>query len=97
MRLKTVEGLEEGAKVLDRADPLDLSSLPDSMLARTRELFGADITPEQSVVDMLKAVRSEGDTAVRRYAKLLDGADLEDSQARVGPAIHGSQAHPSLW
>ena len=84
MQLKVVKGLENGEKVLDRADPLDLSSLPDNVLARTKELFGPDITPERSVVDMLKAVRSEGDTAVRRYAKLLDGADLDDFI--VGPA-----------
>jgi histidinol dehydrogenase len=63
---------------LDRGDLLDMSSLPESVTARTREIFGEDVTPEQSVVLMLKDVRHEGDAAVRRYAKLLDGADLND-------------------
>ena len=84
MRLKTIKGIDNAEKVLDRADPLDLSSLPDSVVARTIELFGPGVTPEQSVVDILKAVRQDGDHAVRRYAKLLDDADLEDFI--VGPA-----------
>jgi histidinol dehydrogenase len=46
--------------------------------ARTRQVFGDDVTPEQSVVRMLQDVRSEGDVAVRRYIKLLDGVDLEE-------------------
>ncbi|PKB81960.1 MAG: histidinol dehydrogenase [SAR202 cluster bacterium Io17-Chloro-G9] len=84
MQLKTVKGLDNAQEILDRADPLDLTSLPDSVVARTKALFGPDVTPEQSVVTMLKAVRQDGDQAVRSYAKLLDGADLDDFI--VGPA-----------
>ncbi|PKB78722.1 MAG: histidinol dehydrogenase [SAR202 cluster bacterium Io17-Chloro-G9] len=77
MELKLIKGIDKAHEILDRADPLDLSALPESVAARTRELFGEDVTPEQSVVRMLKEVRTEGDAAVRRYAKLLDGAELE--------------------
>ena len=78
MQLKKVRGLAAADSVLTRVDPLDLSSLPDAALQRTRELFGPDATPESSVLQMLRDVRSEGDAAVRRYAKLLDGADLDE-------------------
>ena len=78
MELKLIKGVDKAHDILDRADLLDMSALPESVAARTRELFGEDVTPEQSVVRMLKDVRSEGDDAVRRYAKLLDGADLND-------------------
>ena len=78
MELKLIKGIDKAHEILDRADLLDMSALPESVAARTRELFGEDVTPEQSVVRMLKDVRSEGDDAVRRYAKLLDGADLND-------------------
>ena len=80
MQLKTIRGLENAEQVLERSDPLDLSSLPESVVERTRQLFGPGVGPEQSVITMLKDVREEGDDAVRRYAKLLDGAVLDDLQ-----------------
>ena len=83
MQLKKVRGLAAADSVLTRIDPLDLSSLPDAVLRRTRELFGDDATPESSVLQMLRDVRAEGDSAARRYAKLLDDADLEDLEIQA--------------
>lgn len=80
MRLKMVRGLSAAETVLTRIDPLDLSSLPEPVLQRTRNLFGAEATPESSVLQMLRDVRADGDAAVRHYANLLDGADLDDLQ-----------------
>ena len=84
MQLKTIKGIDNAEKVLDRTDPLDMSALPDAVVARTREAFGPDVTPEQSVVNMLRDVRVDGDAAVRRYAKLLDGVDLDDFRVAPG-------------
>ena len=92
VKLNLVHGLAEAEGVLARLDPLDLDSLPESVLERTRQAFGDDVTPEQSVVNMLRDVRREGDAAIRRYARLLDGADLTEfriddkelSEARAG-------------
>ena len=80
MRLKMVRGLSAAESVLTRVDPLDLSSLPESVLRRTRDLFGADATPESTVLQMLRDVRAGGDAEVRRYAKLLDAAELDSLQ-----------------
>ena len=80
MQLKQVRGPAAAESALTRIDPLDLSSLPEAVLQRTRELFGPDATPESSVLQMLREVRAEGDPAVRRYAKLLDDAELDDLQ-----------------
>ncbi|MQG47814.1 MAG: histidinol dehydrogenase, partial [SAR202 cluster bacterium] len=71
-------GVQNAENVLVRIDPLDLDSLPESVLARTEEAFGKGVTPLQSVHQMLDDVRRDGDSAVLRYAKLLDGSDLED-------------------
>jgi len=73
-----IHGVQNAENVLVRIDPLDLDSLPESVLARTEEAFGKGVTAEQSILQMLADVRREGDAAVRRYAKLLDGSDLED-------------------
>jgi len=78
LALNVIKGVQHAENVLVRIDPLDLDSLPESVLARTQEAFGEGVTPLQSVHQMLDDVRQEGDAAVRRYAKLLDGTDLEE-------------------
>ena len=78
MKLKFIRGAKGAEEILTRIDPLDLSALPKSVLDRTRQAFGEDVTPEQSVLKMLQDVRQEGDAAVRRYTKLLDGVDLNN-------------------
>lgn len=78
MKLNLIHGLERATQVLTRLDPLDLSSLPESVVARTRQVFGDGVSPEQSVARIIQDVRSQGDAAVRRYARLLDGVDLAE-------------------
>lgn len=78
MALNVIKGIQNAGNVLVRIDPLDLESLPESVLARTQEVFGKNVTPLQSVHQMLGDVRRDGDTAVLRYAKLLDDSDLEN-------------------
>ena len=78
MALNVIKGIQNAENVLVRIDPLDLDSLPDSVLARTQEAFGEGGTPLHSIHQILDDVRQDGDAAVRRYAKLLDGSDLED-------------------
>ena len=78
MQLNLVRGLAAAESVLKRIDPLDLTSLPEAALQRTRDAFGKHATPESAVLQMLRDVRAEGDAAVRRYAKLLDNTDLDD-------------------
>ncbi len=84
MPLNVIHGAQNAENVLVRIDPLDLDSLPESVLARTEEAFGKGMTPEQSVHQMLADVRENGDAAVLRYAKLLDGSDLEDFRVTEG-------------
>ena len=98
MTLNVIRGVQDAESVLTRVDPLDLSSLPDSVVARTRQAFGEGVTPEQSVVQILRDVRQEGDEAVRRYAKLLDGADLEQFQVDDKLIARARESvSPELW
>ena len=78
MKLNLIRGAKGAEEILTRIDPLDLSALPKAVLDRTRHAFGEDVTPEQSVLKMLQDVRQEGDAAVRRYTKLLDGIELNN-------------------
>lgn len=100
MKLNLVHGLAAAAGVLTRLDPLDMDSLPESVAERTRQVFGPEVTPEQSVVKMLREVRREGDAAIRRYAQLLDGIDLTEfrvaddeltqARAAISPELEAS-------
>jgi len=94
VQLKKVHGLAAADSVLTRVDPLDLSSLPDAALQRTRDLFGSDATPESSVLQMLRDVRADGDSAVRRYAKLLDNADVGDLEVPAAELDEAWEATP---
>lgn len=76
MKLNTVHGLQQAEGVLTRFDPLDIGSLPESIVERTHELFGPNISPQDSVIKILSDVRSEGDKAVFHYAELLDDMTL---------------------
>ena len=78
MELKLIKGVEGAEAVLTRLDPLDLSGLPESASAQTRRIFGEGVSPEESVIRILRDVRANGDTAVRHYAKMLGNIDLQD-------------------
>ncbi len=96
--LNIIRGVDNAENVLTRIDPLDLSSLPESILSRTRQAFGEGVTPAESVVRMLADVKEEGDAAVRRYAKLLDGADLDDFRISSTELDAASEkVSPELW
>ena len=96
--LNVIRGAENAENVLTRIDPLDLSSLPESVLERTRAAFGDGVSPAESVARMLAEVRRDGDVAVRRYARLLDGVDLDDFRipdAELDAAA--AEVSPELW
>jgi histidinol dehydrogenase len=48
-------------------------SISPAMLERNKALFGAPLTPDQAVAQILSDIRLEGDAAVLGYAAKLDG------------------------
>ena len=83
MKLNLVRGLAEAGGVLTRVDPLDLGSLPQAVVDKTTEVFGLNVTPEQSVHQMIQDVKRDGDAAVKHYALALDGIRLDN--LRIDP------------
>ena len=83
MKLNLVRGLAEAGGVLTRVDPLDLGSLPQAVVDKTTEVFGPNVTPEQSVHQMIQDVKRDGDAAVKHYALALDGIRLDN--LRIDP------------
>ena len=70
-----IYSVEEARQSLLKRDALNAMRYPDSVLQRTESLFGKGITPTMAVAQILESVRLEGDTALRRWSKLLDRSE----------------------
>jgi histidinol dehydrogenase len=75
--LKLVTGIGAGKEALSRARSLDLLNVPPHVQATTERVFGEPLTPTQTVQRIIDMVRSEGDGAIRRLTRDLDGVSLD--------------------
>ena len=69
-------GLEAIKKTLDKKS-FDEVELNPRIRAKNRELYGEDLTAIQIVDRIVNEVRQNGDEAVIKYTKLLDGAEFK--------------------
>ena len=58
--------------------------LPPSVQASVRNIFGADLTPDEVAAHILDDVRRRGDNALHEYARRIDGVEVH--QLVVEPA-----------
>jgi histidinol dehydrogenase len=72
------DDLAEARRVLLGRRSLEETPLPSAVGERIREVFGQDLTPTQVVERILADVRAEGDDAVRRYSRKIDGGEVAD-------------------
>lgn len=75
-------GLEAIQKKLDKA-AFDEVELNPRIREKNKELYGEDLTANQIVERIVNEVRYNGDEAVIKYTKLLDGADFTPEQFLV--------------
>ena len=79
--MRVVLGYENGRKALERGALRVWDSASPETLERIAALFGERLTPRQAVSRVLDDVRDGGDTAVRRYAEMLDGGAPDTLEA----------------
>ncbi len=72
--VRIVTSAEEARRTILRRVALDEVDVPEHLRARDRELFGPGLTVEETVARIVRAVRVEGDAAVRRFNVALDGS-----------------------
>jgi histidinol dehydrogenase len=72
MKIYNIEEAKDSILKRKALHRMDYSPLT---LQRTEEFFGKGITPPQAVAMILKSVEDEGDQAVRKWSKTLDGYD----------------------
>jgi histidinol dehydrogenase len=71
--MRIIEGAEDARKTLLLRQPLGDTAVPIAVRQKTREIFGAELSPVEVVARILADVRAEGDAAVLRYSEAFDG------------------------
>jgi histidinol dehydrogenase len=99
--VRLIKGAEAARSTLLRRTSLDEGALPPAAQDLIRRVFGAELGPAEVVDRILRDVRENGDTAVRRYNEAIDGVTsdaakmpLEVSRDEIKQAR--SQVEPSL-
>lgn len=60
--------------------PLDDFDVSPWLLESIQKVFGASLTPEEAVRKVLREIRSEGDAALQKWAKKIDGFESSNFQ-----------------
>lgn len=76
----------KGVEALLKKAAFDEVELSPKIREGNRKLFGADLTASQVVDRIVSEVREEGDDAVIKYTKLLDGTDFTPEEFLAGEA-----------
>ena len=92
--MRVVKGYEAGRKALDRGARRVWDSASPDTLDRIESLFGERLSPRQAVQRVLDDVREHGDSAVRRYAELLDGGAPDSLEATASELREAYEATP---
>ncbi len=84
-----IKGFQLAKSMLTRQPLAELYSISPSVKQRLREIFGAEIDPEQAVRQIISEVRQRGDAALVDYTFRIDGVNLtslEISKEQVSSA-----------
>ncbi len=70
--------IETARKTILRREPLNTTEYPPALIAGVERVFGEGVRPYEGVARILESVRQEGDTALKRWTKILDNTELDD-------------------
>ena len=83
------------ATVLRRRPPEDVS-LPAPVRERIRQVFGSELDAEGVVRAIIRAVRADGDRAVRQFTQAFDGCSVEGLEVSPDEIEAAWQALPEV-
>lgn len=84
VRTKDYPSLLEVKALLQRPHLDEVEASPGA-LARSRAIFGEELTPQQSVERIVNDIREQKDAGLIRYIGLIDGVELKQRELLVGP------------
>lgn len=74
---------DEAKNTILKRVPLDDVTVSPRLLDSIKDLFGAPLSPDEAVRQILKEIRSEGDEALRRWSAMLDRLDTMEFRVPV--------------
>jgi histidinol dehydrogenase len=77
MLLRIFDNVEEARRTILQRKPPEEMVLPEAVRAQNRALFGRDLGADEVVREIIRAVRRDGDAALRRFARAFDGAEMD--------------------
>ncbi len=75
--VRVITDLEQARKGVLARRPWDQVEITPGLQASIERVFGAPLTPDQAVAQILQDVRDRGDAALLSYTRRIEGADLE--------------------
>lgn len=75
--LRIVQDIELAKSTLLKRSPLESVELPPHIKQQIKDVFGKELSAEETVRQIIRDVQSKGDSALVEYAQKLDGAKLE--------------------
>ena len=94
MNIRILTADEARSSILKRK-PLNEAASSPEIDERNKALFGEALTAEQAVAKIIDDVRENGDDAVRRYARLLDGRAPESFEVPRSEIDEAAASLPS--
>jgi histidinol dehydrogenase len=93
---------EEAQKSILQRLPLDEMKVSPQLLTGINQMFGASLTPEEAVRQILKEIRREGDVALRRWSAKLDSLEAVEfrvpiDEIRVAKNMISEDERQALW
>ena len=70
--------IDTAKKTILKRIPPNEQPVPQIVLDGIEDLFGEPLRPDQAVARILQEVRQDGDAALKRWTRRLDGANLEE-------------------
>jgi len=87
--IRVITDLEQARESVLRRKSWEQVEVTPALQASIERVFGAPLTPDQAVAQILQDVRAHGDTALFDYTRRIEGADLETlrvSEAEIDAA-----------
>ena len=88
--MRIVRGIDSARRALSEGRTLDLASVPSSFADTAERIFGARLTPTETVTRIIDVVRHEGDAGVLRLAHAIEGSrqrSLEVSPEQIEASL----------
>ncbi len=90
--MKVFRDVEQAKATLLRRVPLAALGAPPAVRQRVKEVFGEDLSPDEAVERIIHDVQTEGDSALLRYSKVIDGVELAQLEVTQGEIAEAYKA-----